>query len=227
MQSAGTGRGRPIPLSLSKGTLAVLLNLAMACDQEDVKDVAFNNGEIIEEKLGESQPADGLGECHVGANLENVVVLWAEGSKAHAFETESKTGSIQVILENNSSAPIPAGVRLILNLETETALDLPAQDLPANSKVPVKIDLTAAGMKKAAMKAPGRLLLRVVTHPGTESELIVWSQPAFVHFAIEAQAYIIYDESTLRSKYHNGDITGELTQEGATPGAEFVLGGGA
>src|SRR5690606_37771230 len=111
-----------------------------------------------------------------------------------------------------------ASVQLLVNFGDVTTVDLPAQVIPAESAIPVALDLLAFGVQAVSTKAPGQLILRVEMNANTEDSLITWSRPVYAHFDQGTNTFLVYDESVLKSKHNNGDLTGEFAVPGLPAG---------
>lgn len=204
--------------------LSLTAALASGCDEADVVDA--EDEPVVQAHDGEKDVPSPLGDeqiCEIGANHHDVVVGWEETPSDSGFEVMSKSGKIVAMIKNGSASTFAAHVQVIASIGgTETFL-MPIKELPADATVSLEFDLKQTKASQLALKAPGQLLVRVELNPGTAESLIEWAKPVYVHYDVLAGSFVVYDEVTLKSKYKNGDLTGELAALGGTPGAEVVL----
>ena len=195
--------------------------LALACDPGDPTEAAPRDGDA---PLSEDNAE--LGGCQIGENHQEILAYWTDAPSGQTLDLNAPSGSLGATIENTSSSAIEVSVQSIVAMGTKKTTELSRQVIPAKSKATIPINLVKSGAKAVQTNAPGQIILRVVTNPGSEKTLLVWSSPAYLHYDVTTGGFAIYDETVLKSKYHNGDLLGELAGAGGTPGAELVLGNG-
>lgn len=198
--------------------LSVTAVLGLGCDEADEPVAQQHDAEQDAPIPPDEQPP-----CQIGANRHDVVAFWEEAPSPSGFEAVTTSGKIVAMIKNDSASALAANVQVIANIGGSETFVMPITEIPANATVPLEIDLKQTKAGQLALKAPGQLLIRVELNPGTGESLIEWSRPVYVHYDAEEKSFAVYDEVTLKSKYNNGDLSGEVEALGGAPGAEVVL----
>jgi hypothetical protein len=198
--------------------------LGSGCDEADLVDAA--DEPVVQAHDGEQDVPSPPGDeqvCEIGANRHDVVVRWEGAPSESGFEVVSKSGKIVAMIKNDSASTFAANVQVIASIGGTQTFLLPIKELPAEATVSLEFDLKQTNASQLALKAPGQLLVRVELNPGTAKSLIEWASPVYVHYDAQAESFLVYDAVTLKSKYKNGDLSGEVAALGGTLGAEVVL----
>lgn len=161
--------------------------------------------------------------CVIGGSEKPLQIDWSDAGDG-AFELSSRTGEFTAVLTNATPDPITADIQLVLRAGATRTVDLPSEEVPAGGQLAVPFDVFAAGLAREATVAPGQVMLRVTLNPGTARQRLAWSEPAYVHYAADRGEFVVYDPGTLRTRYGNGDLTGDLARAGHAPDTEIVLG---